>query len=395
MRIRIFLLTLPLLTATVACRIKYKIAMIAEKETNTIEIEPLLMPEHLMSDSGRLDIAMLANYRETDETRVLLTPEACGLLTSSGLKVGVERGAGIDISFGDESYADYGAKIIDREEALKAEIVLSFAPLRAEDIRRMNPGATLLCTMASGLIDKDSINTLLEMGITMGCLDNMYSHSNTPIFADIIDEIDGRAAIMYAQEHLSFLGGGKGVLLASVAGINPCEVLIIGDGVDVYSAANAALNMGAQVTVVNNDVSMLAVARKECGPHVHTIMIHPRVLYNKVKSADVILLGTTTRPFEFPKNLSAVMKDSAYVLDFKESHPSVSVPRTVAMALSNVMVNFIDEMRLKENFDRMVATNEGVQQGIVTFRGKLVDKLIGSYTGMPAVDLSVMLAACN
>lgn len=353
------------------------------------------MPENLMSDAGHFDLAMLANYSDTDETRVLLTPEVCGLITSSGMKLAVEKGAGIDISFGDEAYADYGAQIVDREVALKADIVLSFTPLRAEDIRRMKPGATLLCMMASGLIDKQSINTLLEMGITMGCLDNMYSHNSTPIFADIIDEIDGRAAIMYAQEHLSFLGGGKGVLLASVAGINPCEVLIIGDGVDVYSAANAALSMGAQVTVVNNDVSMLAVARRECGAQVQTIMIHPRVLYNKVKSADVILLGTTTRPFEFPKNLTAVMKESAYVLDFKESRPSVSVPRTVAMALSNVLVSFIDEIRLKDNFERMLATNEGVQQGIVTYGGKLVDKLVGSYTGLPSADISVMLAARN
>lgn len=73
----------------------------------------------------------------------------------------------------------------------------------------------------------------------------------------------------------------------------------------------------------------------------------------------------------------------------------MSVPRTVAMAISNVLVNFLDEMRLKEGFDCMVSTNEGVQQGIVTYRGKLVDKLVGSYTGLPAVDLSVMLAARN
>lgn len=370
--------------------------MISEKEVRTtIDLQPLLMPEAMVSDADTIDIAMLANYDDTDETRMLLTPEACGLLTSSGLKVAMEHGAGIDISFGDEAYADYGVKIVDRLEALKADIVLSFTPLRAADIHEMNPGGTLLCSMASGLIDKESIKALLDMSITMGCLDNMYSHNNTPIFADILDEIDGRAAIMYAQEHLSYLGGGKGVLLASVAGINPCEVLIIGDGTDVYSAANAALNMGAQVTVVNNDVSMLAQARQMCGDQIQTIMIHPRVLYNKVKSADVILLGTTTRHFEFPKNLSAVMKDSAYVLDFKEAHPSVSVPRTVAMAISNVMVNFIEEMRLKDNFDCMVQTNEGVQQGIVTYRGKLVDKLVGNYTGLPFVDLSVMLAASN
>lgn len=366
-----------------------------QKETPTLEIEPLLMQANLLSDGEGIDIAMLANYPDTDETRIFLTPEACGLLTSSGLKLAMEEGAGVDISFSDDAYSEYGAKIVSRQEALSASLVLSFTPLRPADIRLMKPGSSLLCTMASGLIDKESIKALLEMNINMGCLDNMYSHNDTPIFADIIDEIDGRAAIMYAQENLSYLGGGKGVLLASVAGINPCEVLIIGDGTDVYSAAKAALNMGAQVTVINNDVSMLSVAREICGSQIQTIMIHPRVLYNKVKTADVILLGTTTRPFEFPKNLSAVMKDSAYVLDFKESHPSVSVPRTVAMALSNVMVNFIDELRLKDNFDSMISTNEGVQQGIVTYRGKLVDKLVGSYTGLPSVDLSVMLAARN
>lgn len=368
---------------------------VVKEKITKIDIEPLLRHTQMFNEGEGSFISILANYPDTDETRMLLTPEACGLLTSGGMKVAMEEGAGVDIAFSDDAYAEYGVKIVTRQEALGASVVLSFQPLRPADIRLMKPGSTLLCTMASGLIDKESIKALLEMNITMGCLDNMYSHNDTPIFADIIDEIDGRAAIMYAQENLSYLGGGKGVLLASVAGINPCEVLIIGDGTDVYSAAKAALNMGAQVTVINNDVSMLAVAREVCGPQIQTIMIHPRVLYNKVKTADVILLGTTTRPFEFPKNLSAVMKDSAYVLDFKDSHPSVSVPRTVAMAISNVMVNFLDELRIKDCFDSMISTNEGVSQGIVTYHGKLVDKLVGSYTGLPAVDLSMMLAGRN
>lgn len=364
-------------------------------ENHTLDIEPLLMQANLVGDTDSADIAMVANYGDTDETRVPLTPEACGLLTSSGFRMVMEQGAGIDISFPDEAYAEYGVRIVTRPEALKANTVLSFNPLRPADIRLMTPRATLLCTMDSSLMEKETIKALQEMEITCGCLDNMYSHNDTPVFADILDEIDGRAAIMYAQEHLSYLGGGKGVLLAGVAGINPCEILIIGDGQDVYAAAKAGIAAGAEVTVVNNDVSTLAIARKECGPNVQTVMIHPRVLYNKVKTADVILLGTTTRHFEFPKNLSAVMKDTAYVLDFKEGHPSVSVPRTVAMAISNVLVNFFDEMRLKDSFEAMVATSEGVQQGIVTFRGRLVDKLLASYIGMPAEDLSEALDSIN
>ena len=44
---------------------------------------------------------MVGNYADSDETRLLLTPEACGMLTSSGIQVSMEAGAGVDISFSD------------------------------------------------------------------------------------------------------------------------------------------------------------------------------------------------------------------------------------------------------------------------------------------------------
>ena len=185
------------------------------------------------------------------------------------------------------------------------------------------------------------------------------------------------------------------MLLAGVAGINPCEVLIIGDGTVVYSAAKAALAAGAYVTVMNNDISALQLTKEVCGENLNTIAIHPRVLFNRVKSADVILIGECTRPFEFPKNLSPALKDSVYLLNFRETHPSISVPRTVAMALSNVLVNFFDDVIIKGGLHHMIASTPGVQKGMITFHGKLVDKLIGSFLNLPSVDIKVMLAATN
>lgn len=362
------------------------------EENKTLELEPQLQPVDVAEGNDKLCISLLANYADTEETRLFLTPEAVGLLTSGGIRVLVESGAGIDISFSDEAYAEYGAEIVEREAALANKIVLSYSPLRAEDVKKMPDNAALLCTMDSTLFDEKVINEVLARNITIGCLDNMYSHNDEPVFGNIVDEIDGRAAIVYAQEHMSFLGGGKGVLLAGVAGINPCEVLIFGEGADVCAAAVAAMNAGASVTLLNNDISALQTAQQYCGRQLTTLAIHPKVLYNKLKTADVVILGNCTRPFEFPKKLSLVMKDNVYVLDLNESHPSVSVPRTVAMAFSNVLVNFFDEMAIKNGLDSMIATTEGVQVGIVTYRGKLTDKLVGSYLGMPSVDIKVMLA---
>lgn len=342
-----------------------------------------------------LTVGLVGNYSDTDETRFLMTPEGSGLLTSAGIKVLMEKGAANDISFPDSSYREFGVNIVTRTEALKADVVLSYRPLHPADIHKMKKGAALFTMMGSGLFDVNVIKALLDKEIISGCLDNIVSHNDEPVFASIVDEIDGRGAIIYAQEFLSYLGGGKGVLLAGVAGINPCEVLIIGDGTVVYSAAKAAMSAGAYVTLMNNDISALLQAKQICGDNLNTIAIHPKVLYNKVKSADVILIGECTRPFEFPKNLSPALKDSVYLLNFQETHPSISVPRTVAMALSNVLVNFFDEVIIKGGFHNMLASTPGVQAGMVTYRGKLVDKLIGSFLNLPSVDIKVMLAATN
>lgn len=349
----------------------------------------------LEQEGSSINIGLVANYPDGHETRMLLTPEACGMLTSAGFLVSMEGGAGSDISFPDEKYAEYGVKIVTREEALKANIVMSYSPLKKKDIEKMTKGSCLLCMMDNPLFDTSVIKALLDRKIVTGCLDNMYSHNDEPVFANIIDEIDGRAAIMYAEEALSFLGGGKGVLMAGVAGINPCEILLIGVGNEMIGAAKAGAAIGAKVTLMDNDISTLQVAKELVGPSVDTIAIHPRVLYNRVKTADVIILGSTTRPFEFPRNLSAAIKENVYVLDLKDTHPSESVPRTVAMALSNALINFFDEMLIKNGISGMIATTPGVQYGIITYEGKLVDKLIGSYLGLPSVDISVMLSGVN
>lgn len=363
--------------------------------TQTLELEPQPETVDFEHNQGSLKIGLVANYPDTDETRFLLTPEGCGLLTSSDITIYMEKGAATDISFPDSKYNEYGVKIVSREEALKADVVLSYQPLHADDIRKMKKGATLFTMMGDGLFEAEVIKTLLEMEITAGCFDNMYSHNDEPVFANIIDEIDGRGAVIYAQEFLSYVGGGKGVLLAGVAGINPCEILIIGDGNVCYSAAKAGMAVGASVTLMNNDISALQVAKQYCGDYLNTVAIHPKVLYNKVKTADVIFIGECTRPFEFPKKLSVALKDSVYVLNFEETHPSISVPRTVAMAITNVLVNFFDEILLKGGITNTIASTPGMQAGIVTYHGKLVDKLIGSYLSMPSVDIKVMLAVTN
>lgn len=359
-------------------------------ELNTQEMS--LMPT---SSGKKIKLGLLANYEDSEETRFLLTPEACGLLSSMGYEVLMQAKAAINISYSDEDYRCNDVKIVSREEAIKSDIVISVRPLKSRDIRKMNKESVLLCLSDTTIFEEKVVKAMIDAKITCICLDNMQSGNGIPIFAQIIDEIDGRAAVMYAQEGLSFLGDGKGVLLSGVAGITPCEVLVIGEGWRAVSAAKAALSAGAKVTLMDNDVSALYEAQQICGDRLTTSAIHPRVLFNAVKTADVIMLDNCSRNFEFPEQLSTVMKESVYIIDLTTSSPSLSVPRTVAMAISNVMVNFLNETMVKGGMTNQIASSMGVQSGVVTFKGQLVDTLIGIHLGLPCTDITMLSASIN
>lgn len=369
--------------------------MATDKSKSMEELVTQEMMVDRIDTANRIKIGMVSNYDESEETRFFLTPEACGMLSSMGFELYMQGGASIDISYSDEDYMENDVHIVSRAEALQADIVLSVETLKVEDIKKMRKGSALMSLMSSDLYDRQVLESLINGEVDLLCIDNMYSANGVPIFSQLLDEIDGRAALMYAQEGLSFLGEGKGVLLGGVAGINPCEVLIIGSGWRVISAARAAISTGAKVTLMDNDVSALYEAQGECGERLSTASIHPRVLYNKVKSADVIILDLCTRDFEFPKQLSVAMKDSVYLLDLQDTTPSLSVPRTVAMAISNVLINFFNECMLKGGMSAMIASTPGVQHGVVTHRGALIDKLIGVNMGMPTVDLNMIISSSN
>ena len=103
----------------------------------TIELEPQTAMTAEDTAGKAIRIGLVANYTDTDETRFLLTPEGCGILTSAGFKIIMEQGAATDISFPDSAYAEFGAEIGSRAEALHADVVLSYQPLHEKDIMKM------------------------------------------------------------------------------------------------------------------------------------------------------------------------------------------------------------------------------------------------------------------
>lgn len=363
---------------------------------NTIsQLEPQLQQqEHISSQPGH-KIGILANNHDSDETRLLITPEICGRLVSAGWRLCMETDAASPISYTDAAYREYGVEICSRSEALASDFVLTYAPVDVADVKAMRPGTVQMCMFSTALFNRTLEEQLMRKHICTIALDEVVSHNGVQIFANIVDDVDGRAAVWYAQEALSFLGGGKGVLLGGVPGILPCEILIIGSGRKVRQAARTALALGATVTLMDNDMSELQLAQSICGDRLVTCAIHPRPLTSKVKSADVVMLDSCTHEFEFPTQLKALVKKDAFVLDFHLSSPSLSTPRTVTQGLATSLYNLFAELDLKGGLENTLLTTPGVCHGVITYNGHLCNKLVGSVTAIPVVDLGILLAGTN
>ena len=63
--------------------------------------------------------------------------------------------------------------------------------------------------------------------------------------------------------------GGRGVLMGGVGGVANAKVVIIGAGVSGQNAANIALGMGADVTLLDTDLDKLRMSFWRYNNRVH------------------------------------------------------------------------------------------------------------------------------
>ena len=143
--------------------------------------------------------------------------------------------------------------------------------------------AMLLTLLHPSMQDPATIAVLLKRSITAIALDLVEDRRGMTPFADILSEIDGRAAVALASSMLADPTAGKGILLGGVTGIVACETTIIGSGIAACAAARSAAGLGATVRMFDNDVYSLRRAIRELGQQVIGSALHPHVLHNALR----------------------------------------------------------------------------------------------------------------
>ena len=390
------------------------------------EIEVLEKPARVEVKQPGISIG-LPRTPEHGDRRFPLTPEAVKILVDDyKFHIYIEEGAGREIHYSDNTYRSAGARIVPRSETLRADIVVSAAMLKGSDIAMMRRNATLWTVIEPSRLEASMVEPLLNRGVTTVSLTALTRGDGHRPVADILDEIDGRAAISVAAGLLADGVHGKGILLGGITGIVPCEVVVIGGAIAGMAAAASALGLGATVRLFDNDMCRLRAAQAQLGKAVIGSALHRKVYLSALASADIIvntLTGDSSKAAVIDSTETGLLKKGAILFDFNPAtcsvfpalkktdlspasetlpwltericfvNPGTAVPRTSAMALSNAIVPLLAELAMATDrtFMDAVRMNSFLGTGLVTFGGKLLSRATAMATGLKWFDPSLLL----
>jgi len=250
------------------------------------------------------------------ERRTILTPALARQFTDAGFTVIAEQGIGTGVFAGDAEYAAAGARLAGPEETWAAPLVLRYKSPDPQDLRRLTVGQHVGALFhAEG--DPELLTALAESGVTAWSYEFVAEDGRFPLgrpggrIAGIQSVLAGAAALQAP--------GGRGVLLGLADGAAPASVVIIGSGHVGSAAAEAAVALGARVTVLARCESSRAAYSVRAPAGVQVLVNTREVLLECLADADLvigaILVSTWDTPAMITEDDLRVMRPGAVIVD--------------------------------------------------------------------------------
>lgn len=363
----------------------------------------------------------------TQEKRVVLTPEAVGLLSNNDIQVVVESGAGLSAKFSDQDYSDAGAKIVySRKEVLSADVILKIDPLTIEEIADMSSGSCLISALQLEKQSAEFIKALNEKKITAVAFEYLEDKVGGMPVVRAMAEIAGSTVMLIASEYLSSVNEGKGLILGGVTGVPPTQVVIIGAGTVAEYAARTALGLGANIKVFDNHIYKLRRIKQLLGQQIYTSTIDNYSLGQALSEADVVIGALRAEKgrnkIVVTEEMVANMIHGSIIIDVgidqggcietarMTTHddpvyqvhdiihycvPNIAsrVARTASYSLSNIFTPIILQMSDLGGPEEMIFNYKWFLRGVYTYRGSLTNAFLARKFSLNHKELQLLLAA--
>ncbi|MTI19211.1 alanine dehydrogenase [Rhodobacteraceae bacterium RKSG542] len=348
------------------------------------------------------------------EYRVGLTPDSVREVVSHGHSVVVETGAGLGIGASDADYQAAGATILATAAEVfeMAEMIVKVKEPQAVERKMLRPDH-LLFTYLHLAPDPEQTKDLVESGAVCIAYETVRdAKGRLPLLAPM-SQVAGRLSIQAGATALQKANGGCGVLLGGVPGVAPAKVVVIGGGVVGSHAIAMALGLGADVTVLDRNVDVLAALSEQFGAALKTVYSTNASLEEHVTSADLVIGAVLVAGAAAPKLVTAehikAMKPGSVVVDvaidqggcFETAHATThqeptyivdevvhycvanmpgAVPRTSTYALNNATLPYVLALADK-GYKQALSDIPGFLPGLNVYKGKVTVKEVADNLG--------------
>ncbi|WP_328293115.1 alanine dehydrogenase [Kineococcus sp. NBC_00420] len=359
------------------------------------------------------------------EYRVALTPAGVHELVGHGHEVLVEAGAGLGSSLPDQDYEAAGAKVLaDVDEVWDgADLLLKVKEPIAQEYHRLRADQVLF-TYLHLAASRECTDALLASGTTAIAYETVQLVDRSlPLLAPM-SEVAGRLAPQVGAYSLMRAAGGRGVLMGGVPGVRGADVVVIGAGVSGQNAAQIALGMGAEVTVLDLSLPKLREVDARFGGAVRTIVSNSYELARAVRAADLVIGAVLVPGAKAPKlvsnDLVAQMRPGSVLVDiaidqggcFEDSRPTThddptftvhgsvfycvanmpgAVPHTSTYALTNATLPYVVKLA-DRGWKAALTADAALAGGLSTHAGSLANAEVAAAHGLPAITVAEALA---
>jgi alanine dehydrogenase len=254
------------------------------------------------------------------EYRVGLTPESARELVAHGHEVWVESGAGQGIGASDADYTRQGAKIVAtaKEVFEGCEMVVKVKEPQAGERAMLREGQ-ILYTYLHLAPDPEQTADLVKSGVTAIAYETVTGPGGQLPLLKPMSQVAGRMSIQAGATALEKAHGGRGVLLGGVPGVMPGKVAVIGGGVVGFNAAQMAVGLGADVTILDRSPDVLERLGIHFEARAKTRFSSTANLAESVAEADLVigavLFPGAAAPKLVTREMLGTMKPGAVLVD--------------------------------------------------------------------------------
>lgn len=362
------------------------------------------------------------------EYRVGMIPASVRELVSHGHQVYVETNAGSGIGFSDDDYIAVGASILPTAADVfaKAEMIVKVKEPQAIE-RAMLKEGQILFTYLHLAPDFPQTEELIKSKAVCIAYETVTDNmGRLPLLAPM-SEVAGRMSIQAGAQTLEKSRGGSGLLLGGVPGVAPAKVVVLGGGVVGANAARMAIDLRADVTILDRNIDTLRKLDEEFQGRANVVYSTADAIEKYVLEADLVIGAVLIPGAAAPKLVTQQhikrMKPGSAVVDvaidqggcFETSHPTThaeptyivddvvhycvanmpgAVARTSTFALNNATLPYIVKLANK-GYQKALLEDAGFLKGLNVIHGKVTYKEVAENFGLDYVDPAKAIAMFN